>query len=1030
LLFKYGLNTVKNKILLLSIVILFVLMGGTIFKYAFQNTQAIHIAFVAGLSDSSVSDKTSFVEGAQLYIDKLNQQGGINGREVVLDRYDDQNDPELAKELAEKIVKENKAIAVIGHFFSDCSISAGKIYQENSIPAVTPFSTNVKVTQDNEWYFRTIFDDNLQGRFLANYVKDVFVQNTASIIYSDDAYGTHLNQVFSQTAKDLGIEIKYQWKFDKDDAQLDDNLEKIVTDLKNKSDETGVIFLATHAKGGIKLLKLFKDRDITTPLVASDAFSSDTFLQSFQQYPKEQKTPGYYTDGLYVATPLIFDSANEKALSVKTRYQMRYPKEPIDWHTVFAYDAAMMLVDAMKNAEISGTQDTLQEDRQKLKDYLADKLMSIQPNAIEGVAGFNYFDEQGNAQKPILMGVYKKGSLISAPIQFQDIPNLDEISVLKTFPKNNRLLRIGDKLMFKTNVVYTGIKINQVSDVDLDSLTYMMDFYLWFRFMDGIEPQNIEFLNAVNPIQLDKLKEDSNKNLNYCLYKKNSDNNLNKKNSDNNLNYCLYHIKGQFKINFWPQYRAFGQHLFGVSFRHRKLPRGNLIYVRDAVGMALFKEASLTKKLQQSQIFEPKFNGNITRSWLFQDTTIKDSLGHPKLIGAEKTTIKYSRFNMVFRAKKDQLTLFSLLSLLSKESAKESATIIWPLSLVMILLLLIITQSHLCQRFFPLIYAFQMIFVFLLLLSTEILLICWFMVPYHFPNSYLEATIIAFDMGWWIIGAIFVHIGSVYFLWKPLENKADRPIPELVYRLWVFTIYLLAFFGIIGFVFERPITSFLATSGVMAMIIGLAVQMNLSNIFSGLAINLERPFQIGDFVKIGSYDEGVVEEINWRATRIRTRSGFTLNIQNSTVVAENISNFSSTDNLWLWPIIYIDPRYPPEVVKKILDEALLSVEGLVKNQTPVSMFVGVNEWAASYWMCVCLDDYGKKYGVLESVWDKAWAALDRAGIQPAIRRQEIYTFDDEKERKWEPPTFPGAVPVGPSMQKDSEMKASQKEFLL
>jgi branched-chain amino acid transport system substrate-binding protein len=291
------------------------------------------------------------------------------------------------------------------------------------------------------------------------------------------------------------------------------------------------------------------------------------------------------------------------------------------------------------------------------------------------------------------------------------------------------------------------------------------------------------------------------------------------------------------------------------------------------------------------------------------------------------------------------------------------------------------------------------------------------MVPHNISSSYLEATMIAFDILWWITWAIFVHIAGIYFFWKPLENKTGRPIPKLVYRLWVFTIYLLTFFGIIGFVLDRPITSFLATSGVMAMIIGLAVQMNLSNIISGLAINLERPFRVGDWVKIGSYDEGIIEEINWRATRIRTRACFTLSIQNSTVAAENISNFSSTDNFWLWPIIYLDPRHSPEIVRKILDEALLSVEGIVKNQTPVSLFVGVNEWAAGYWMCVCLDDYSKKYSVLQSVWDKAWAALDRACIQPAIRRQEIYTFNGEKERKWEPPIFPGAVPVEASMPK-------------
>ncbi len=204
----------------------------------------------------------------------------------------------------------------------------------------------------------------------------------------------------------------------------------------------------------------------------------------------------------------------------------------------------------------------------------------------------------------------------------------------------------------------------------------------------------------------------------------------------------------------------------------------------------------------------------------------------------------------------------------------------------------------------------------------------------------------------------------------------------------------------IAFVFDRPITSLLATSGVLAMIIGLAAKMNLSNIVSGLAINLEHPFRVGDWVKIGSYDEGVIEDINWRATQIRTRTGLSLIIPNSIVAEKDILNFSAKENLWLRPTIYVDPRHPPEIVRKILDQALLSVEGILTEPAPFSLYVGINDWAASYWMYVCIEDYSKKYRILQSLWENAWAELSRAGIQAAIRRQEIYAFRGEKERKW------------------------------
>nr|VFK25128.1 MAG: Mechanosensitive ion channel [Candidatus Kentron sp. LFY] len=93
-------------------------------------------------------------------------------------------------------------------------------------------------------------------------------------------------------------------------------------------------------------------------------------------------------------------------------------------------------------------------------------------------------------------------------------------------------------------------------------------------------------------------------------------------------------------------------------------------------------------------------------------------------------------------------------------------------------------------------------------------------------------------------------------------------------------------FGIIAFVFDYRITGLLATSGLLAMIIGLAIQTNLSNIFSGIAVNLERPFRIGDWVKLADFDEGKVVNVTWRSVRIRTPNNHIISIPNSTAAGK------------------------------------------------------------------------------------------------------------------------------------------------
>ncbi|MEK8021953.1 MAG: hypothetical protein VSS75_034185, partial [Candidatus Parabeggiatoa sp.] len=88
------------------------------------------------------------------------------------------------------------------------------------------------------------------------------------------------------------------------------------------------------------------------------------------------------------------------------------------------------------------------------------------------ISCFNYFDKQSNAQKPIYIGVYKNNTIISAL---------------------THILQMGDKYRYKTNVVYTGIKINEISEVDPTTLNYTLDFYLLFRVGTRLSPKILIF---------------------------------------------------------------------------------------------------------------------------------------------------------------------------------------------------------------------------------------------------------------------------------------------------------------------------------------------------------------------------------------------------------------------------------------------------------------------------------------------------------------------------------------------------------
>jgi len=489
-------KTKTNKIILSIIIVLCIVIILVVsFKYdIFNYEEDIYIAFVGPMSGKGKAAGQLMTNAIKLYLEKINNKGGINGKDVTLKVFDDKNDSKKAEERALEIVKDkNRVVAVIGHWYSSASISAGQIYKKYGIPAITPGSTSIEVTKDNEWYFRNIYNAKVPGEFLANYVKNVFLENNVSIISEDGAYGFYLAQVFEKTSHQLGMNVRNHWHYSNDN-DLDDRFNKIVDELKLRKEKAGVILLAVQATEALKLVKLIKDAGIRNKIIGGSSLSEKTFRDGFDEDPISTEYPGYYTNDIYVATPLMFDTANEKAQQFFEDYQAEYDEKPDDWSAAYAYDTIMMLVKAIKKSDIEGRQETVKADRQKIRDTLAS---FTEPHKdLEGVTGFNYFDKKNrDAQKSVSLGVYKRKYSVSAPTQLTIVRNPNEIADFKQLKQG---ILLNNKYMYKTNVVYVGLDIIEISQIDIKNLKFTLDFKLWFRFVGDFKPQNIELINAVD----------------------------------------------------------------------------------------------------------------------------------------------------------------------------------------------------------------------------------------------------------------------------------------------------------------------------------------------------------------------------------------------------------------------------------------------------------------------------------------------------------------------------------------------------
>jgi small-conductance mechanosensitive channel len=132
----------------------------------------------------------------------------------------------------------------------------------------------------------------------------------------------------------------------------------------------------------------------------------------------------------------------------------------------------------------------------------------------------------------------------------------------------------------------------------------------------------------------------------------------------------------------------------------------------------------------------------------------------------------------------------------------------------------------------------------------------------------------AIELGVWLAGAVLFNRLLTLVFWDSFVVKTlGRSAPRLIIQLTSVLVFLIAASGVLRFVFDQSIAALWATSGAIGIVVGLALKNLILDTFSGLAIHLERPFKVGDWInchtRMGEYI-GRVEETNWRTTRLWT----------------------------------------------------------------------------------------------------------------------------------------------------------------
>jgi small-conductance mechanosensitive channel/CRP-like cAMP-binding protein len=223
----------------------------------------------------------------------------------------------------------------------------------------------------------------------------------------------------------------------------------------------------------------------------------------------------------------------------------------------------------------------------------------------------------------------------------------------------------------------------------------------------------------------------------------------------------------------------------------------------------------------------------------------------------------------------------------------------------------------------------------LFFLGLTALLLYHGIVPYEVSPSgasSLERTFIGVAKIIWWANAAWVLIGVVrVFLILDRQPREGRLLQDLV----VGVIYAGVILSVIAYVFNAPVGTLIATSGVFAIILGLAMQSTLSDVFSGIALNIGRPYASGDWLLLGDQIEGRVVETNWRATHLLNGANDLVIIPNSDLAKARFTNRSGPNPTHRVTLTArFAPTAEPSALVEVMRTVLLSSNSILTTPEP------------------------------------------------------------------------------------------------
>jgi len=293
------------------------------------------------------------------------------------------------------------------------------------------------------------------------------------------------------------------------------------------------------------------------------------------------------------------------------------------------------------------------------------------------------------------------------------------------------------------------------------------------------------------------------------------------------------------------------------------------------------------------------------------------------------------------------------------------------------------------------------------------------------PIKWLTAMAAHLALGWSLARLIEVQL-----LLRAEERDGER-VPRLIIGL-VYILLMLVGLGLFLYQQGYSLSGVWVSTGVAAAVLGLALQKTLGDLFSGIALGIDRPFQIGDWLELTDGRLGEVVDMNWRATRLRGWDNTTLVIPNSNLASQSFKNLHGDSHVYApWYFVKVPAEVDPRYATELLLQAAMRCESVLKLPPPMVRLADASSLPYSYMVWVHIKNYPAMFRAREELFREIHKSLLASGIEVAPQVQELRTRRAHLSNA-EPPTLALALKsmelAGELSEEEIEQIAAKSEY--